>query len=71
MKIFEVILSKSYKVKIQAEDTDSAKEFSEFFTNDISDISTTKDREKYNFVIENIDCKLNECYEIREVYENN
>jgi len=40
MKTFEVLLTKSYLVKIKAEDEHKAKEFAELFTGDINDIST-------------------------------
>ncbi len=71
MKTFEVVLSKSYIVKIQAEDELKAKEFSEFFTNDIQNISTIIDEINHGFKIENIDCKVNEAVEVNELYENN
>lgn len=71
MKTFEVILTKSYIVKIQAENELKAMEFSEFFTNDIQNISTNLDEIKHNFKMENIDCKVNEAIEVNELYENN
>jgi len=39
MKYFNVSLTKSYIVKIKADSIENAKDFSEFFTGDISDIS--------------------------------
>jgi hypothetical protein len=71
MKTFEVVLTKSYIVKIHAKDEFKAKEYSEFFTNDIQNISTHSDENKYAFKIENIDCKVNEAIEVNELYENN
>ncbi len=71
MKTFEVTLLKSYIVKIQAENELNAKKYSEFFTNDIKNISTNFDEIIYNFKIENIDCKVNEAIEVNEIYENN
>ncbi len=70
MKTFEVVLSKSYIIKIQAENEKKAKEFSEFFTNDIQDISNFKDTTNHNFKIEKIECKLNEAVNATEIYEN-
>ena len=67
MKTFEVILTKSYLVKIKAEDEHKAKEFAELFTCDINDISTEDYRKKLLFKIEHIDCKMNEAFEVREV----
>ena len=71
MKTYKVSLTKSYIVELKAEDKYSAKEFSQVFTGDISDISTLKDRKENRFEIEDIDCKFNEVFEIEEVNENN
>jgi len=70
MKTYNVVLTKSYIVKIKAENKNSAKEFAEIYTGDISDISTTKEQFEKRFEIENIDCKLNEVFEVSEVNEN-
>jgi hypothetical protein len=67
MKTFEVVLTKSFLVKILAENEISAKEYSEFFTSDIFDISTNEDRKKYNFEINDIECKFNPSYEVTEL----
>ncbi len=64
MKTFEIVLTKSYIVKIKTENKELAKEYTTLFTSDIADIATKKDKEKYNFVIENIECKINEVYEV-------
>jgi len=69
MKTYDVVLTKSYKVTIKAENKIKAKEFSEFYTSDIKDISTLNDMNKYNFEIENIDCKINEALETVEIIE--
>jgi len=71
MKTYEVVLTKSYILKIKAEDEIKAKEFSEFFTNDIQNISTIDDEIYHQFKIENIECKTNETFEVIEIYENN
>jgi len=67
MKTFEVILTKSYIVRIKAEDEEKAREFTELFTGDIQDISSIDDKEKFRFEIEDIDCKLNDAFESKEV----
>lgn len=67
MKIFEVVLTKSYIVRIKAENKHKAKEFSELFTDDIQDISSSADRKKFMFEIENIECKINEAFEVKEI----
>mgnify|MGYP001010578380 CR=1 FL=1 len=64
METFEVILTKSYIVTVEAEDKIKAKEFAEFFTSDIENISTAIDEFNYNCKIKNIDCKINEAIEI-------
>ncbi len=71
MKTYEVILTKSYVVKVRAENADLAKEFAQIYTNDIVDISTTKEREEQRFKINDIDCKLNEVFEVNEIKKNN
>jgi len=69
MKTYDVVITKSYIIRIKAEDKIKAKEYSEFFTGDITDISTNYDKNNNNFIIENIDCKINEAYEAVEIYE--
>ena len=66
MKTFEVVLTKSYIVRIKTENEKKAKEYSELFTGDIQDISSIDYRKKFNFEIEDIDCKLNESFEVQE-----
>jgi hypothetical protein len=66
MEKFEVVLTKSYIVRIKAEDKKKAKEYSELFTGDIQDISLIDNRRKFNFEIEDIVCKLNEAFEVQE-----
>lgn len=69
MKTYEVVLCKSYIVRILAEDESKAREYSEFFTGDIADISSPSDRKKLSFKIENIDCKCNDVFEVVEIDE--
>ena len=71
MKTFEVLLTKSYILKIKEEDETSAKKMSEFFTSDIKDISTSTEKKIHKFKIGNIECKYNEAIETVEVNENN
>jgi len=66
MKKFEVVLTKSYIVRIKTEDKKKAKQYSELFTGDIQDISSIDNRRKFNFEIEDIVCKLNEVFEVQE-----
>jgi len=67
MKTFKVNITKSYIIKIKAEDANSAKEYTQYFTNNIKDISTEHDREIYKFQITDIDCKINDVFEVEEI----
>lgn len=67
MKSFQVSLTKSYLVNINAKNKEDAKRFVEFYTSDITDLSNTGDREENNFSIENIECTINEVFEAEEV----
>ncbi len=60
MKTFQVILTKSYVVTVNAENERQAKHAAEFYTSDIYDISSDKDKRIFNFSIEDIECKMNE-----------
>jgi hypothetical protein len=64
MKTFKVSLTKSFIVSIAAEDEYSAARFTEFFTSDVTDLSTEDDRKNRNFVIEEIECIENEVVSI-------
>ena len=70
MKTYNVLLTKAYTVRIKAKNTFDAKELSQFFTGDIKDLSTDKDRKDNKFNIENIECKMNDVFDVVEVNEN-
>ncbi len=67
MKTFKVILSKSYIVTVNTENEKQAKHVAEFYTNDIQDISTEKDRNIFNFSIDDIECGINESIDSEEI----
>ncbi len=67
MKTYQVVLTKSYLVSVSAKTKEQARSVCEFYTNDIQDISTIEDREKEKFLIENIECTVNETFECREI----
>ena len=67
MKTYQVVLTKSYAVTIRAETKEKAKRFAEFYTGNIQDISTGKDRKKSNFSIKEIDSRINESLEAEEI----
>jgi hypothetical protein len=70
MKNFKLVLCKSYIVNIKAEDEERARFFCECFTGDSKDISINKEREEYNFKIEDMRCTVNETFDVAEVVEN-
>ncbi len=67
MKTFEVVLMKSYIVTIKAEDERKAREYAEFFTGDVQDLSSDEQRQEFGFQIKNIDCRINESFDSRAV----
>ncbi len=71
MKTYNVSLTKAYTVRIKAKNTYDAKELSQFFTDDIKDLSTDKDRKDNKFNIENIECKMNDVFDVKEIDETN
>jgi hypothetical protein len=67
MKTYRVVLTKSYLVTVSANTKEQARRVCEFYTNDIQDISTIENREKEKFLIENIECTVNETFDCREI----
>ena len=67
MKTYQIILTKTYAVNIKARSKKQARSVAEFYTDDIKDISTFKDRRKYKFSIGEIDCRMNESLEANKV----
>jgi hypothetical protein len=67
MKNYQVILTKSYIVTMRAENAPKAKQLAEFYTGDISDISTDEARKEHNFKIEQISCGMNEGFDAKEI----
>ncbi len=63
MKKFKVVLTKSYLVTINAKNEQDARHLAEFYTGDIEDISTIQDRQKDDFLIEEIECTINEAFD--------
>ena len=67
MKTYQIALTKSYIVTVNAETKEKAKRCAEFYTGDVQDISTDEDRRNLNFSIEEIDSKINESLEAEEI----
>ncbi len=63
MKTFQVVLTKSFLVTVNAENEQDAKHFAEFYTSDVKDISTEKDRQNEHFSLEEIECTVNEAFD--------
>lgn len=67
MKTYQVVLTKSYLVTVKADTKERARRVCEFYTNDIQNISTIEDRKKEKFLIENIECTINEDFDCCEI----
>ncbi len=67
MKTYQIILTKSYVVLVKAMSVQKAKRVAEFYTGDIKDISTDKEKKEYNFSIEEIKCGMNETFGANEI----
>ena len=69
MKTYDVVLTKSYIVRIKSNNEVEAKDFCELFTGDIQDISTDEHRKQFSFEIENIECMVNHSFDVEKVHE--
>jgi hypothetical protein len=63
MPTYNVSLVRSYKVTIQAENSNQAARFAEFFIG-YEDISTEQDKDQFNFVIDDIEMTQNDTVEV-------
>jgi len=67
MKTFRVSLAKTYTVNIIANDEEQAKRLAEFYTSNIQDVSTEKERLAENFSIKEIECQTNDAIDCNEI----
>lgn len=67
MKTYKVSLSRAYLVTIEAENEEGAKDYAESFIGDCYDLSTSKDRQKHNFLIEEIEPAINDAINVEEI----
>ena len=70
MKSYEVLLSRSYVVTIQARNEEDALRHCEFYIGGEKDISTLKEKEVDQFRISEIEMMINDAFEVKEI-ENN
>ena len=56
-------------VTIEAEDEEKARDYAEFFIGNCSDVSTFEDRQKHNFLIEEIEPAINDAMDVEEIKE--
>jgi hypothetical protein len=67
MKTFNVMLTRAYRVQIEAEDENSAIELVEFYLGDSEDKSNEIERAQHRFNILEIEMTMNEAFEAEEV----
>ena len=66
MKTFKVLLHRDYIVNIDAGNKNDAAHLAEFYIAGERDVSNEKEKEEYNFRINNIEMVLNDVFEIIE-----
>ena len=69
MKTFNVILTRAYRVQIEAKNQASAKELVEYFIGNPKDESNEKERSQHKFDIQEIEMTMNEAFEVEEVLD--
>lgn len=67
MKKYQVLLSRTYIVDIQAENKEEASRNVEYYLGDCEDLSTENDRIRDNLLIEKIEPAINDVFEVTEV----
>ena len=67
MKRYQVLLSRTYIVDIQAKNEEEACQNVEYYLGHCEDLSSENERKRDNFVIEKIEPAINEAFEVTEV----
>ncbi len=67
MKRYQVFLSRTYIVDIQAENEEEACLNVEYYLGHCEDLSSENERRRDNFLIEKIKPAINEAFEVMEV----
>lgn len=70
MKTYEVLLSRSYIVTIQARNEEEALRHCEFYIGGEKDISIPKEKEMVQFEIGKIEMMINDAFEVKENEKN-
>ena len=66
-KLYNVELTRTYMVKIEAESKKAASELAEFFVGTSKDASNENHKKEFNFDIKNIDLRYNESNQVYEL----
>lgn len=69
MITFNIMLTRAYRVQIEAEDKNSAMKLAEFYLGDPEDKSIEMERAKHRFNIIEIEMTMNEAFEAEEAEE--
>ena len=67
MKTYQVLLHRDYVVNIDAKDKNDAISLAEFFIAGEKDASSEREREQYNFRINEIEMVTNDAFEVEEI----
>jgi hypothetical protein len=67
MPTYNVLLTRSYSVEIEAKNEKDARELTEFFLDDIRDGSRKSDREKHGFEFLKITPEVNDAFEVNKI----
>ncbi|MFA4923620.1 MAG: hypothetical protein WC557_05455 [Ignavibacteriaceae bacterium] len=67
MKTYEVLLSRSYVVTIQARNEEEASRQCEFYIGEERDLSTEAEKEIEQFEIQKIEMRINDASEVRKL----
>ena len=71
MKTFRVGLHRLYNITIQTEDEKKAKDLVEYFIGSAKDSSTENEKNKYGFIIDEIEMVTNDAFETEEIKDKN
>jgi hypothetical protein len=67
MKKYEVLLSRSYIVKIHANNEENARRFSELYLSVCTDLSEPHDQKENRFKIDEVEMTINNAFESKEI----